>query len=82
MQKQQAIEFLETIVGTTIYLVDKDQQEEYKDKDDSILLHLPDEFDEKYSGALDEKEQEYYKYPMLKIITNINTVSENSSNIC
>ena len=52
MKKQQAIEFLESIVGSTVYLVDKNQQEEYKDKDDAILFHLPDEFDEKYFEAM------------------------------
>ena len=39
---------------------------------------MMEEFDEKYAGSLDEQEQEVYKYPYLKLITDVIKISENA----
>ena len=51
MYKQQAIEFLDRLVDKIVYLVDKDQLEEYEDDEDTVLFHLPDVFDEDFIKA-------------------------------
>ena len=46
-------------------------------KTDYTYSEMLDEFDKTYTSALDESESDVYKYPYLKIIMDINEVSEN-----